>query len=266
MFRLGFVRSFNMGSKSAAKADFINDLSTPGQLQPPRFETLSTGVNMNRNSFLAICMAVAVLTAATAAAAQGPTRDRDLVPFYEDVRGGACSTTMSDVGLITANTPPNTLLFNRTFRGQPDPHFCDPILNPDNSQMTLGQYNAVSGRSAVKCIRNGTHSVLAFRGLRPNGVYTIWIVIPDSVPGPPIGVGGLGRTGVNENGFVATSTGEGQIGRTPEEDLSIFGHVGSCMLDSPFLFELVYHSDGMTHGGDPGPPNTWVTNARFFYP
>jgi hypothetical protein len=222
---------------------------------------------MTRNIFSAICIAIAALLSTTAALAQGPTRDRDLIPFYEDVRGGTCSTTMPDVGLITANTPPGTLLFNRTFRGQPDPIFCDPVLNPDGSQMTLGQYNAAVGRSAVKCIRNGSHSVLAFRGLRPNGVYTIWIVLPDSMPGPPIGVGGLGRTALNENSFVATSTGEGQIGRTtPEEDLSIFGHVGQCMLDAPLIFELVYHSDGQTHGGDPGPPNTWVTNARFLYP
>jgi hypothetical protein len=223
---------------------------------------------MTRHIFLTISVIAATFIAVTTtASAQAPKRDRDLIPFYEDVRGGVCSPTMSDVGLITANTPPETLLFNRSFRGQPDPHFCDPVLNPDQSQMTLGQYNAATGRSSVKCIRTGTHAVLAFNGLRPNGVYTIWIVLPDSVPGPPIGVGGLGRTSVSENDFVATSTGEGQIGRTtPEQDLSIFGHVGPCMLDAPFIYELVYHSDGLTHGGDPGPPNTWVTNARFFYP
>ena len=222
---------------------------------------------MTKNTFSTICIVAAALIAVTATAAQGPKRDRDLVPFYEDVRGGACSTTISSVGLITANTPSSTVLFNRTFRGQPDAHFCDPVLNPDNTQMTLAQYNSVSGRAAVKCINKGTHSVFSFQGLRPNGVYTIWIVLLDSVPGPPIGVGGIGRSFVSENGFVADSTGEGQIGRiTPEQDLSIFGHVGPCMLDSPFIYELVYHSDGLTHGGDPGPPNTWVTNARFFYP
>ena len=222
---------------------------------------------MIKNTFLAICIFAAALMSLTSALAQGPTRDRDLVPSYEDVRGGACSPTMSSIGLITANTPPDTLLFNRTFRGQPNPQFCDPVLNPDNSQMTLAQYNDVTGRAAVKCIKKGTHSVFNFRGLRPNGVYTIWIVLLDSMPGPPIGVGSLGRTFPSENSFVADDTGEGQIGRTtPEQDLSIFGHVGQCMLDSPFLFELVYHSDGLTHGGAPGPPNTWVTNALFLFP
>ena len=222
---------------------------------------------MNKNTFFAICIVAAALMAAMATAAQAPSRTHDLVPFYEDVRGGACSTTMSGVGEIGPSTPADTVLFNRTFRGQPNPHFCDPVLNPDGSQMTLGQFTAAAGRAAVKCIRRGTHTVFNFRGLRPNGVYTMWIVVPNSVPGPPLGVGSLGRTSANENGFVADVTGEGQIGRTtPEEDLSIFGHVGACMLDAPLVFELVYHSDGMTHGGDPGPPNTWVTNARFFYP
>ena len=133
--------------------------------------------------------------------------------------------------------------------------------------MTLGQFTAAAGKAAVKCIKRGSHSVFSFTGLRPNGVYSMWIVLPNSVPGPPLGVGGIGLTSASENGFVADDTGEGQIGRTtPEEDLSIFGHIGPCMLDSALELHLVYHSDGMTHGGAPGPPNTWVVNARFLYP
>ena len=218
---------------------------------------------MNKNTFLAICIA---LTAAVSAIAQAPTRSHDLIPFYDDVRGGTCSTINVGVGEIGPSTPANTLLFNRTFRGQPNPQFCDPVLNPDGSQMTLGQFTAVRGSSAVKCIRRGTHSVFNFTGLRPNGVYSIWIVLLDSVPGPPIGVGGIGRNGPYENGFTADADGVGQIGRiTPEEDLTIFGHVDQCMLDDRVVFELVYHGDGLLHGGDPGPGNTWVTNARFFY-
>ncbi len=218
---------------------------------------------MNKKTFLTICIA---LTAVFTAAAQGPSRSHNLVTFYEDIRGGACSVSNVSVGEIGPGTPADTVLFNRTFRGQPNPQFCEPVLNPDGSQMTLGQYTTIAGRSAVKCIRRGTHTVFNFTGLRPNGVYTMWIVLPNSVPGPPVGVGGIGSS-PGDNGFVADASGEGQIGRiTPEQDLSIFGHVGACMLDAPLVFELVYHSDGQTHGGDPGPPNTWVTNATFFYP
>ena len=220
---------------------------------------------MKKNTVFAICIAAAALIAAITAAAQAPSRTHDLVPFYEDIRGGMCSMTNGAVGEIGPSTPAGTLLFNRTFRGQPNPEFCQPVLNPDGSQMTLGQYTTVGGSSAVKCIKRGTHTVMNFTGLRPGGVYTIWIVVPDAVPGPPVGVGALGSS-VDQNTFVADSSGEGEIARTtPEQDLSIFGHVGACMLDAPLLFELVYHADGLTHGGDPGPPNTWVTNARFFY-
>ena len=208
-----------------------------------------------------------VVVAVCTATAQGPTRTRELVTTYDDVRAGVCSTTMPAVGQVAANTPASALLFNRTFRGQPDPDFCHPLLNPDGSQMTLGQYVTPSGRAALDCQRRGTHSVMHFSGLHPNGTYTIWTVIPDTVPGPPVGVGSLGRTGVNENTFVATDLGEGEItARTPEEDLSIFGHVGQCMLDAPVVFELVYHADNQTHGGDPGNPNSWVTNAIFIFP
>ena len=173
--------------------------------------------------------------------------------------------TNGGVGEIGPSTPASTLLFNRTFRGQPMTDFCTPVLNPNGSQMRLGQFRAASGRAAVKCKRSGTHTVFSFRGLRPGGVYTIWVVLPGTVPGPPVGVGVIGGS-VDQNTFVADSEGEGEIARTtPEQDLSIFGHVGACMLDEPLVFELVYHSDGLTHGGDPGPPNTWVTNARFFF-
>ena len=199
--------------------------------------------------------------------AQGPTRTRDLLITYDDIRAGSCSTTNPAMGQVAANTPASALLFNRTFRGQPDPDFCHALLNPDGSQMTLGQYVTPTGRASVDCQKRLTQSVMHFSGLHPGGVYTIWIVLPDSVPGPPIGVGSLGRTGLNENTFVADDQGEGNItARTPGEDLSIFGHVGQCMLDAPLVFELVYHADNQSHGGDPGNPNSWVTNAVFIFP
>ena len=205
--------------------------------------------------------------AVVAVHAQGPTRTRDLFITYDDIRAGACSTVNPAMGQVAANTPASALLFNRTFRGQPDPDFCHPLLNPDGSQMTLGQYVTPGGRASLDCQKRGTHSVMHFSGLHPNGTYTIWIVIPDTVPGPPVGVGSLGSTGADQNTFVATDLGEGDIAaRTPGEDLSIFGQVGPCMLDAPVVFELVYHADNQTHGGDPGNPNSWVTNAVFIFP
>src|SRR5690349_20331784 len=103
--------------------------------------------------FVAFCFAA--ITAATANS-QGPTRTRDLLISYGDLRAGSCSTVDPAVGLVGANTPAGALLYNRTFRGQPDPDFCHPLLNPDGSQMTLGQYVAPSGRASVDCQRKGT--------------------------------------------------------------------------------------------------------------
>src|SRR5436305_1491665 len=117
---------------------------------------------MKKNMFLTICIAVAALTAAIGASAQASTRDHSLIPFYMDIRAGACSTTMGGVGMVTANTPADALLFNRTFRGQPMTDFCHPILNPDGSQMTFGQFNAVTGRAAVTCVNKGSLAVLHF--------------------------------------------------------------------------------------------------------
>ncbi len=167
--------------------------------------------------------------------------------------------------MITANTSPDALLFNYTIRGPFDPvALCAPVMNPDATQMTLGQFNAASGQSAVKCINRGSHGVFAFSGLRPGGTYTVWILL-FPVPGPPAGVGGIGRG--SENNFTADANGEGQIGRTtPAGDLSFFGSVGPCLLDSPFAIDLIYHSDQQSHGQVPGALNTIVTNGRFVYP
>ena len=74
---------------------------------------------MKKTAFIFI--AIGVLAFSAFAADQGPTRSRDLIAFYGDIRGGACSAAMPGVGMITANTSPQALLFNRTFRGQPNP-------------------------------------------------------------------------------------------------------------------------------------------------
>lgn len=202
--------------------------------------------------------------------ADGAVRNDDLLIFYGDIRGPMCHPTDNAVGQITALTPLDTPLFNHTRRGMPPNNAaCNPVLAPDGHQVTLGEYKAVEGRAKIKCITQGTRSVLQYSGLLPNGVYSIWIAVPNPNPPPPayIGIGTLGRTALSENHFIASEDGEGQISRTtPEEDLSAFGHVGQCFLDTPVELHLVYHIDQMTHGRTPGPTSTWVVNARFLFP
>lgn len=219
-------------------------------------------ITTSKQAITTFCVIALTLIAATAAISQAPAR-RDSAIAYDDIRAGACSTTDAGVGAVTLNTPSNAVLFNRTFRGQPNPNFCTPVLNPNGIQMTLGQFAAVSGQAGIKCISKGTHAALSFTGLRPGGVYTVWNILFSPTPGPPIGVGGIGGSG---NSFIADENGEAEIGRTTAEGaLSFFGVAGPCLLDSGFVLEVLYHSDGNTYGPTPGPLNTIVTNARFFY-
>jgi len=220
---------------------------------------------MKKRIFSIIFVLAASLMATFAANAQAPTRNGGLIVIYNDIRAGMCSQMDPSVGLVTGATSQSALVYNRSFRGQPNPQFCAPVLDPDGSQMTLGQFNAVTGRAALKCITSGTHAVLHFSGLRPFGVYSAWIVIPPFTPDPQ-GVGSLGNTALSNNGFVADDTGEGQISDiTPAQNLSLFGGVGPCLLDNDLQLHLVYHSDQTTHGPAPGPPPTWVVNGIFAF-
>ncbi len=223
---------------------------------------------MIKHLSLVVAVVATCLTSTAVARAQAPVRNNNLIPFYEDVRGPMCNPTNNTVGMITAMTPLNTLLFNHT-RRMMIPAACNPVLAPDGHQLTLGEFNAVTGRASVKCINTGTHSVLHYSGLQPNGVYSVWIAVPNPNPPPPayIGIGTLGRTELSENHFIASEAGEGQISRTtPEEVLSVVGQVGQCFLDNPVELHLVYHIDQQTHGFTPGPLPTWVVNARFLFP
>jgi hypothetical protein len=213
---------------------------------------------------LSILVIPVILLAPLAARAEAPIRNDNLTHFFMHVRGGSCSLTDPAVGMITMTTPLSALIFNRNLEG---PITCGPLLAPDGHQVTLGEFTAVKGSAKVKCISTGTHSVLHFSGLVPNGVYTVWLLIFSNGGPDPTAAGALGTSNPIENSFTATAAGEGQLSvTTPEEDLSAFGHVGACWLNSPAQLHLVYHSDNQSHGPEPGPTETWVTNARFLFP
>jgi hypothetical protein len=198
-------------------------------------------------------LAFLVLAALPAKAA---VHNHNLVPFLRDVRGPMCSTSDPASGAITANTPLNTLLFNRTG--------CGPVLAPDGHHLTLREFVGVKGKASVQCISMGTRAMLHFSGLVPNQIYTVWLFLVDP---SPFGAGSLGRTDPSENFFTANAEGEGEISRTtPAQMLSAAGQVGPCFLDDVVEIHLVYHLDEMTHGHLPGDPSTWVVNARFFFP
>jgi hypothetical protein len=157
----------------------------------------------------------------------------------------------------------NTLLYDN--RGH------TRVLAPDGHQVTLGEFNSVSGYADVKCVNAGTHAVFHLTGLIPNGVYTFWVVTFKSPGFDPtfanqIGEGALGAPDGSQNSFTATSTGTGSLSAImPAGPLSEFGSVGNC-LSSEFEVHLVgaYHIDNLTHGGNPGADlSTWVPQFAF---
>jgi hypothetical protein len=206
----------------------------------------------------------AALMLASPAKGMGPIRNGNLILFFMEIRAGDCSITDPAVGMVTSATPLDSPIFNRNAFGAPAS--CGPVPAPDGHQLTLGEFGAVKGSVSLKCTGAGTHSVLHFSGLVPKGTYSVWLFLKDAA-GNFTAVGTLGTTVPSENFFTASAAGEGQISvTTPEEDLSVFGHVGSCFLETPLEIHLVYHQDFQTHGPVPGPPDTWLTNALFLFP
>jgi hypothetical protein len=225
---------------------------------------------MRKHAFLGgLILAAAAFTSTAFSPPQAPIRNDNLLINLGDVKTGMCSPTMDGPGTITAMTPLDAPLLNHNRGGQGTaPASCGPLLAPDGHQLTLGEYEEASGRAAVKCINAGTHSVLHYSGLIPNGTYSVWLVLPNPTP-PPRLIGG-GTLGPVEpaNFFTASEAGEGQLSViTPAKNLSIFGGpIGACFLDQPVELHLVYHADGETHGDVPGPLDAWVVQARFLFP
>ncbi len=144
------------------------------------------------------------------------------------------------------------------------------VTAPDGHQVTLGEFNKVSGYAEIKCINAGTHVVVHLKGLIPNGVYTMWVVTFKS-PGfdwttaNAIGVGALGPGDGSKNAFTASPSGTASLSATmPAGTMSEFGSVNNC-LSSEYQVQLwgVIHMDGLTHGGSPGDESTWVEQFVF---
>jgi len=164
--------------------------------------------------------------------------------------------TIEDANMMVP-TGDATLLFDKTGHTL--------VTAPDGHQVTLGEFNKVSGYAEIKCVNAGTHVVIHLSGLFPKGVYTMWTVTFKS-PGfdwttaNVIGVGALGATDGSKNSFTASANGTASLSAIiPSGSLSVFGSVGDC-LSSEYQVQLwgAYHMDGLTHGAVPGDDSTWV--------
>src|SRR5260370_32032986 len=115
----------------------------------------------------------AILLLAPLVRAQAPTEFASRADLSK-VRTPACNPApaMSMAGMITPNTPPETLLFNVI--APTGSATCPRVLAPDGHQITLGEFRQADGRVIVKCINTGTLSVVHFSGLIPGGTYSVW--------------------------------------------------------------------------------------------
>jgi hypothetical protein len=157
----------------------------------------------------------------------------------------------------------------------------NPLIAPDNHQITLGEWIQANGNVSLQCTRKGTVITAAFTGLIPNAVYSVWIVVWGPGPANPdgsnlIGVGPVGAIDGSQNHFVSSSTGTGGVSAlTPAETLSEIPYpIGACLLSNsdPNIGEVDiavgYHLDGQTHGGVSSPdPCAFALQLGFpFFP
>src|SRR5215813_12134940 len=168
---------------------------------------------MRRHTFLGgLIVAAVALTSTAFSPTQAPVRNDNLLINLGDVKTGMCSPTMNGPGTITAMTPLSAPLLNHNRGGQGTaPAPCVPLLAPDGHQLTLGEYEAASGRAAVKCINAGTHSVLHYSGLIPNATYSVWLALPNPMPPPRLLGGSTIGPVTPANFFTASEGGAGQL-------------------------------------------------------
>ncbi len=217
---------------------------------------------MKNISKLSLAAAMALALSAASSRAQAPLRNDVSVP------------NLAQVSDVNGNLPASgdTLLYDKRPCQPGDP--LTPIIAPDGHQVTFGEWTAVAGEAAVKCITEGSHVVVHLSGLIPNGQYSCWVVAFD----PPgfdgtlnnaFTFGPLGLQDGSQNPFVADAEGDGQIsGILPPGPMSIIDKrpFDGCLTDEfEFHVAVAYHIDGMTHGPTPGPVCTWAVQRAFMF-
>ena len=130
-----------------------------------------------------------------------------------------------------------------------DPKAVGPYPKGAPLGMNLGQWLAQSGGGTYTC-RDGVGNLdLEFRGLVPNGVYTLWhafIALPATEPFSGTLDLPLGARDGSESVFEANNAGVAHFRRSFSPCLEMSGDWTTSML------ALNYHSDGKTYQADPG--------------
>jgi hypothetical protein len=148
-----------------------------------------------------------------------------------------------------------------------------PIMAPDGHQVTLSEFNDVTGSATASCTASGTEAALELHGLIPNATYTAWNVVFKAPGFDPmftnlIGLGAIGTSDGKRNVFHSSAVGDAHISAaTPAGPLSMMGSIAACALTEEFEWHVVgaYHIDGHDHGSQLGPDGSAVEQFGFMF-
>ena len=109
-----------------------------------------------------------------------------------------------------------------------------------NLGVTMGEWEAASGSSAVHCAGGNTHEHFDLQGLIPGGVYSIFHFTFDPNSQNPFCSNEDAVVSVES--FTADASGAAKVHAVVE----------GCLLDAQIVnFEVIYHADGQTWGALP---------------
>ncbi|MCA1778388.1 MAG: hypothetical protein LC637_03095 [Xanthomonadaceae bacterium] len=149
-----------------------------------------------------------------------------------------------------------------------------PLLDPAGNPITLWDWSQATGRVSIQCVEAGTRYHFKFKGLIPDGLYSLW-----HFPGSGGGALASHRPDDINNVFTANPAGNANfvvVGTAG--NMNFGGSVGACTLPTSenigsgydfvgglgdALFLLEYHNDQRTHGPLPGPFNTFAAPLAF---
>ena len=195
-----------------------------------------------------------------------------LNPF---VGTGYHQITDAEGNTISAMSDPNTPLY--ASRGS-KPAF----LAPDGHHLTFGEFDRVQGLAVANCSGAGTHLTLNLKGLLPDGIYTVWLIVREhGMDGSPVlvGLGSFGAAAGGDSQLIVAADGTSSISVVqpagslstsvppqPEASMDERYVVGSCLFEEAiFEAHVIYHNDGLMHGDYPGSGETWATQAAFVF-
>ena len=163
--------------------------------------------------------------------------DRDGIPAGQVVRLDAAA----------AKDPANQAraLYASTAPVAPDPKNLGPFPKGAALAMTLQQWLAATGSGTYSVNGDTAELKLSFQNLVPNGTYTLWCVIDSTAPNTSPQILPCGASDGSQNVFKADAQGNDAFNLTMKA-------LPATTKEHPVVIAPAYHSDGKTHGANPG--------------